>query len=99
MYSIVLKFYTIYYHYLATPLAFYQRFQKINPHYYYFDTLSKIKPILQGKDILSTGIPAGKHCSAILKDIFFYQLDNNINSKNELKDYLSTIKDKYITDY
>lgn len=67
--------------------------------HYYFDTISKIKPILQGKDILSIGIPAGKHCSAILKDIFFYQLDNNINSKNELKDYLSTIKNKYITDY
>ena len=66
---------------------------------YFFETLSKIKPILEGKDILSVGIPSGKHCSDILKDIFFYQLDNNINSKNKLIDYLLTIKNKYITNY
>lgn len=63
---------------------------------YYIDNIILIKPLLEGRDLIEAGIPKGKHYSEILKEMFFYQLDNNIDSIDKMKEYLLKIKKRVL---
>ncbi|MGM0507594.1 MAG: CBS domain-containing protein [Fusobacteriota bacterium] len=57
----------------------------------YIDIIRNINPIITGNDLIELGYDPGEYFKKLLKNLYYYQLDNNINNKKKLLKKINSI--------